>query len=449
MCRNSLRVTCVLGALGVFSTFLSTGTKESVAADQDLRQAFDDVHRAVVRVVDEDHPAGHRGIGVVVTVEGHVVMHATPHLAKLPLLFIFPDGRRARGRLLGWSEEWNVSLAKIVDAGPWPFVTMDTSAERLKAKQPCFTVGYSLLADGWKADPEQRIGEITRPDASAWFSSSLQESNGDKPLFKYGPVFDADGKLLGNTLNVRLRGGSDHLRGHQIQALWKQLLEPGNLDKRRLSHLSADLDAGRPYQVQVGEPESIPDAEKRIVACTVEVNGKEGTVCGVVVSPDGWILTCEHGKSLPGDRVRVTFADGRSTAAVVTGTNPASDVALVKITEGGPWPFVPLADSTRVEPGTPCWVVGYPADGASDRPAHQPLARKTTVATRKEPEWSYRLFTASSYDQWPGDSGGGVFDLSGRLLAITEGKEAGYIGRHPRVEVFRVQWQSLAGSDPK
>jgi hypothetical protein len=57
---------------------------------------------------------------------------------------------------------------------------------------------------------------------------------------------------------------------------------------------------------------------------------------------------------------------------------------------------------------------------------------------------SYMLYTHESYTQYGGDSGGGVFDFSGRLLALNEGKGADEPGRHPRVETLRIQWTRLA-----
>jgi hypothetical protein len=54
------------------------------------------------------------------------------------------------------------------------------------------------------------------------------------------------------------------------------------------------------------------------------------------------------------------------------------------------------------------------------------------------------IYTDKSYSQFGGDSGGGVFDPSGRLLGINQGKEPDAPGRHPRIETFRAQWDSLA-----
>ena len=142
---------------------------------------------------------------------------------------------------------------------------------------------------------------------------------------------------------------------------------------------------------------------------------------------------------MPSDEVVVELSDGRNAAARVTGVNPITDISLIKIDSVGPWPFAPLAFTSKVAPGAPCWFVGYP----SDRHGRNPLVRKTNVVGPPESDL-HLLYTDSSYAQYGGDSGGGVFDVRGNVLAINEGKEPDAPGRHPRLETIRSQWNSLA-----
>jgi serine protease Do len=140
-----------------------------------------------------------------------------------------------------------------------------------------------------------------------------------------------------------------------------------------------------------------------------------------------------------GDRIIIELPDGRNANGHVTGANPITDIALVKIQDEGPWPFAPLAATNDLAPDTPCWFVGYPAQ----RKGRDPLLRKTKIVNPDGSEFSHLLYTDPSYSQYGGDSGGGVFDLSGRLLGLNEGKGTGTPGRHPRVETLRVQWTRL------
>lgn len=98
-----------------------------------------------------------------------------------------------------------------------------------------------------------------------------------------------------------------------------------------------------------------------------------------------------------------------------------------------------LVFSANCVPDTSCWFVGYPAD----REGRKPLVTKARIAHGEGPEWSHMLHTGAAIIAVGGDSGGGVFDLSGRLLAIHQGWEPGRPGRHPRVETLRAQWDSL------
>ncbi len=82
---------------------------------------------------------------------------------------------------------------------------------------------------------------------------------------------------------------------------------------------------------------------------------------GVIVTEDGYILTCGHSEHLPGEKFTVRLSDGRDADAVALGTNPITDVGLVKITTPGPWPFAEIAESSTLKPGDPLVVAGYPA----------------------------------------------------------------------------------------
>lgn len=120
--------------------------------------------------------------------------------------------------------------------------------------------------------------------------------------------------------------------------------------------------------------------------------------------------------------------------------NPITDIALLKIRDDGPWPFAPLRDSSYLDAGTPCRFVGYP----SDRNDRTPLVRETTIVTPEGAEFP-ELNTHKSHEAFGGDSGGGVFDHQGRLLAIHRGKDSWgrEPGRHTRIETLRMQWDLL------
>src|SRR5215475_6448802 len=83
-----------------------------------------------------------------------------------------------------------------------------------------------------------------------------------------------------------------------------------------------------------------------------------GVGSGVIVSPEGYILTNDHVVD-EADKVEVELNDNRKFTAKVIGTDSPSDVAVIKIEATG-LPTVPLGDSDRVEVGDLVLAVGNP-----------------------------------------------------------------------------------------
>src|SRR5262245_41404037 len=81
-----------------------------------------------------------------------------------------------------------------------------------------------------------------------------------------------------------------------------------------------------------------------------------GLGSGVVVRPDGYILTNNHVVERA-DQLSVDMSDGRTFKAKVVGTDPATDLAVVKI-EGTKLPTLPLGDSEALRAGAVVLAVG-------------------------------------------------------------------------------------------
>jgi hypothetical protein len=105
-----------------------------------------------------------------------------------------------------------------------------------------------------------------------------------------------------------------------------------------------------------------------------------------------------------------------------------------------------MGDSIRLRSGDPCLSIGY---GPVNSQARQPSVRKSSVAAPETGHWEYRLGTDPSTPFLGGDSGGGIFDAGGRLVAIHQ-QLGGTIRdgirephKHPRVELIRKHWDEL------
>jgi serine protease Do len=85
---------------------------------------------------------------------------------------------------------------------------------------------------------------------------------------------------------------------------------------------------------------------------------EHGLGSGVIISPDGYIVTNNHVVEGAVD-IRVTMSDKRTFSAKLIGTDPLTDLAVVKI-NGSDFPSVPLGDSTKLHPGQSVLAFGNP-----------------------------------------------------------------------------------------
>ena len=85
---------------------------------------------------------------------------------------------------------------------------------------------------------------------------------------------------------------------------------------------------------------------------------EHGLGSGVIISPDGYIVTNNHVVDGATD-VRVTMSDRRILPAKVIGTDPLTDLAVIKV-DGHDLPNAPWGDSTKLHPGQTVLAFGNP-----------------------------------------------------------------------------------------
>lgn len=90
----------------------------------------------------------------------------------------------------------------------------------------------------------------------------------------------------------------------------------------------------------------------------VESQGR-GAGAGIVWRTEGGILTNYHVIAQAENGLRVILPDGRTFPAAVTGTNPALDLAMLRV-EANDLPAIAVADSSAVKVGQPVWAIGHP-----------------------------------------------------------------------------------------
>lgn len=141
--------------------------------------------------------------------------------------------------------------------------------------------------------------------------------------------------------------------------------------------------------------------------------GQTSSGSGVIISPDGLVLTNHHVIAGATEPV-VTLFDRRSYPATVVGSDPRTDVALLRIEGEGPFPWAALGDSDQVQVGAWVLAVGHPFDFQFTVTTGIVSARGRRNLFRNEIQDYLQTDAAVN----PGSSGGPLFDLRGRVIGI-------------------------------
>ena len=141
--------------------------------------------------------------------------------------------------------------------------------------------------------------------------------------------------------------------------------------------------------------------------------GGEGS--GVIYSADGYIVTNYHVVQAA-DNITVTTADRRRYPATIVGTEPKTDLAVLKI-EATDLPYLKLADSDTAEPGQWVLAVGSPLGLVSTVTAGIVSAKGRNLSLLRDPD-AIESFIQTDAAVNPGNSGGPLVDAEGRLLGI-------------------------------
>jgi Do/DeqQ family serine protease len=152
---------------------------------------------------------------------------------------------------------------------------------------------------------------------------------------------------------------------------------------------------------------------------------------GVIISEDGYIVTNNH--VIDGaDDITVTLSNRRTFKAKMIGVDPSSDLAILKIDAKG-LPFVLYGNSDEVKIGQWVLAIGYPLNLETTATAGIVSAKgRTLEINRRKSESPVESFIQTDAAVNPGNSGGPLVSLDGKLLGINSaiasptGSYAGY-----------------------
>ena len=139
-----------------------------------------------------------------------------------------------------------------------------------------------------------------------------------------------------------------------------------------------------------------------------------GSGSGVIIREDGYIVTNNH--VIDGaTRIEVTLNNNQTYPATLVGTDPATDVALLKVEATG-LPVIPFGDSDKLRLGEWVIAIGSPYDLRSTITAGIVSAKGRSMPSNGE--FKIESFIQTDAAVNPGNSGGALVDKAGNLVGI-------------------------------
>jgi serine protease Do len=242
---------------------------------------------------------------------------------------------------------------------------------------------------------------------------------------------------MGRTVNEALAQRESGANGAMRDRVQQQLGEDtGIIDTTAAARLSAAFRAASaralPAVVQITTIAMVerPEAAFRGRADLEEIpehQRAQGSGSGFIIDPRGYILTNNHVIQDAVD-VQVMLLNGREYRAEVVGSDPSTDVAVIRIDPAGEeLPVIEMGDSELIRVGD--WVIalGNPMDLAFTATAGIVSAKERSIDILRRTtglENTLESFIQTDAAINPGNSGGPLVDLNGRVIGINTAIES-------------------------
>ncbi|GAA3704901.1 trypsin-like peptidase domain-containing protein [Nonomuraea antimicrobica] len=182
---------------------------------------------------------------------------------------------------------------------------------------------------------------------------------------------------------------------------------------------------------------TVAEVAAKVQPTVVMIQGQTGEGSGVVLSEDGLILTNNHVAvgAGQGGQMTVKFSDGKTAKATVVGTDPATDLAVIRAEGVSGLTKATLGDSDQLKVGDPVLAIGSPLglDGSVTAGIISALDRTLNLGSDQRqqipPGWGQQqeqqsapttiggaIQTDASIN--PGNSGGALVNAAGELVGI-------------------------------
>jgi serine protease Do len=179
--------------------------------------------------------------------------------------------------------------------------------------------------------------------------------------------------------------------------------------------ITAESKSQPPEQQDLEIPENVPDIFKRFLdPRRAPPRNARASGSGFLISNDGYVLTNNHVVEGATDVV-VRLIDRREYDAEIIGTDPQSDLALLKIKEKN-LPFLKFADSEKAKVGE--WVLAIGSPFGLDYSVSAGIISAIGRSIPSDGSQNYVPFIQTDVAINPGNSGGPLFNLDGDVVGI-------------------------------
>ncbi|MEV4071692.1 S1C family serine protease [Nonomuraea fuscirosea] len=200
---------------------------------------------------------------------------------------------------------------------------------------------------------------------------------------------------------------------------------------------SSSANTPSPVFKSAGDPLTVAEVAAKVQPTVVMIQGQTGEGSGVVLSEDGLILTNNHVAvgAGQGGQMTVKFSDGKTAKATVVGTDPATDLAVIRAEGVSGLTKATLGDSDQLKVGDAVLAIGSPLglDGSVTAGIVSALDRTLNLGNDQRqqipPGWGQEqqqqsapttiggaIQTDASIN--PGNSGGALVNAAGELVGI-------------------------------
>lgn len=187
-------------------------------------------------------------------------------------------------------------------------------------------------------------------------------------------------------------------------------------------------------------PNSLAGVVQRVLPSVVTIrigtNGGYSLGSGFIVSSDGYVVTNDHVVEGLNGSASVTFSDASVGTARLVGTDPESDIAVLKLSRTG-LTAVGFGDSSQIAVGDPVLAFGAPL-ALSNTVTYGIVSAMNRTMEADEPGGPTRYYAAIQTDAAVnhGNSGGPLVDAAGRVIGVnsvikslsSDSQDAGNIG---------------------